>query len=173
MKQKPNIAFIDAQNLYMGTQLDNWKLDYKKFRTYLREKYHVTEAYYHLGFTDEQQQDLYTSLQQAGFIVTFREHHSALTGKKKGNVDTDIVFTAMKYLQERTDFNKIILVSGDGDYKKLVDYLIVKNKLAKLLFPNMQFASSLYKKLEPTFYDHLGKKSIKNKIEEKHTSPST
>lgn len=164
MKKKPNIAFIDAQNLYMGTQQSDWKVDNKKFRTYLLEKYHVTEAYYHLGYTDELHQELYTSLQQAGFIVTFREHHSALKGKKKGNVDTDIVFMAMKYLHERKDFNKILLVSGDGDYKKLVDYLIEKRKFAKLLFPNEQFCSSLYKSLDPKYYDSLDKKSIRKKI---------
>jgi len=38
-KQKNNYAFIDSQNLNLGVQRDlGWKLDYKKFRVYLREK---------------------------------------------------------------------------------------------------------------------------------------
>lgn len=51
----------------------------------------------------------------------------------------------MKNLVENNDFNKIILVSGDGDYKKVVDYLISKERFEKILFPNRKFASSLYK----------------------------
>ena len=42
----------------------------------------------------------------------------------------------MKNLVDNHEFNKIILVSGDGDYKKLVDYLIGKDKFKKILFPN-------------------------------------
>ena len=131
-----NLAFIDGQNLHLGTMHNNWKIDYKKFRVYLRDKYNVAEAYYHLGYTDETQQGLYNNLQKAGFIVMFREHTSSLKGTKKGNVDTDIVFEAMKALIERSDFSKIVLVSGDGDYKKLVDYLVTINRLGKILFPN-------------------------------------
>ena len=40
-----NYAFIDSQNLNLGIQLLGWKLDYKKFRIYLKEKYNVTKAY--------------------------------------------------------------------------------------------------------------------------------
>ena len=49
----------------------------------------------------------------------------------------------------------VIIVSGDGDYKKVVDYLIKKNKFKKILFPNKKFASSLYKKLGSEFFDYL------------------
>lgn len=71
-----------------------------------------------------------------------------MMGIKKGNVDSDIVFEAMRrLLDEPSEFEKIILVSGDGDYKKLVDYLVKKNRFLKILFPNKKFASSLYNKL--------------------------
>jgi len=38
-KNARNYAFIDAQNLNLGIQELGWKLDYRKFRRYLREKY--------------------------------------------------------------------------------------------------------------------------------------
>jgi uncharacterized LabA/DUF88 family protein len=113
-----NLAFIDGQNLHLGTKEEGWKIDLVKFRIYLKEKYHVTEAYYFLGYVSESQQDLYNNLQKAGFIVSFKEHNPAMSGKKKGNVDTDIVFEIMKNVIENPSFHKIILVSGDGDYKK-------------------------------------------------------
>jgi len=87
-----------------------------------------------------------------------------MIGKKKGNVDSDIIFQVMKKMYAREDFDKIVLVSGDGDYKLLVDFLIEKNKFKKILFPNKKFASSLYKELGSEFFDHLEKKDIKKKI---------
>lgn len=161
MKEQKNIAFVDGQNLYLGTKEADWAVDYAKLRVYLSDKYNVTEAHYFLGFVSDQEQDLYTSLQKAGFILDFREHSSALRGKKKGNVDCDIVFSIMKKLVEGDDFDKIIIVSGDGDYIKLVDYLIKKNKFKKILFPNEKFASSLYKKFGSEYYDSLEKNKHK------------
>lgn len=133
--------------MYLGTTQNGWKVDLKKFRVYLKDKYHVEEAYYFLGYVSEDQQELYNKLQKSGFIVLFKEYGSNLLAKKKGNVDTDIVFEVMKNIIDNDIFSKIILVSGDGDYKKLVDYLTKKNKFEKILFPNMKFESSLYKKL--------------------------
>ena len=164
MKREFNLAFIDGQNLHLGTTQNDWKIDHKKFRTYLKDKYHVDEAYYFLGYVKEEQQDLYNNLQKSGYIVLFREHNLALKATKKGNVDTDIVFEVMKTLMERKDFDKILLVSGDGDYKKLVDYLVKKDVFKKLLFPNKQFASSLYKKLGSEFFDYLENPNIQSKI---------
>jgi len=150
-----NLAFIDGQNLHLGILENNWKIDHYKLRIYLKDKYHIKEAYYFLGYLTEEQQDLYNNLQKAGFIVAFKEHNINLKAQKKGNVDTDIVFEVMKNLIDNEKFNKIILISGDGDYKKLVDYLIKKNRFKKILFPNKKFASSLYKKLGSEFYDYI------------------
>lgn len=165
-----NYAFIDGQNLHLGTLEDDWKVDLKKFRIYLKDKYKVSNAYYFLGYLTEDQNDLYLSLQESGFIVLFREHNSNQLGKKKGNVDTDIVFEIMKRLVEREDFRKVVLVSGDGDYKKLVDYLISIDKFEKILFPNKNFASSLYKSLGGEYYDYM--KNIQMYIEYKHVRKS-
>ncbi|MFH1455064.1 MAG: NYN domain-containing protein [bacterium] len=166
MKKENNYAFIDGQNLHLGIKECGWSVDYAKFRTYLTDKYNITQAYYFLGFVSEGEQDLYDNLQKVGFILFFREHPSALKGKKKGNVDCDIVFSIMKKLVEKDTFDKIFLVSGDGDYIKLVDYLIKKEMFGKILFPNRKFASSLYKRFGSEFYDYL--ENIKAKIEHPH-----
>jgi len=163
-KEFHNVAFIDGQNLHLGTKEKGWAVNHKRLRTYLRDKYKIDEAYYFLGFVSEGYQDLYDSLQKAGYILSFREHSPALKGKKKGNVDCDIVFSVMKKLVENEPFDKVFIVSGDGDYKKLVDYLIKKEKFGKMLFPNKQFASSLYKSLGGEFFDYLENKDVKAKI---------
>ena len=51
MKLKENnYAFTDSQNLNLGIQKLSWKLDYRKFRVYLKEKYSVEKAYIFIGF---------------------------------------------------------------------------------------------------------------------------
>jgi uncharacterized LabA/DUF88 family protein len=161
MKEK-NIAFIDAQNLHLGIQSFGWKIDLKKFRIFLHDKFQVEEAYYCLGYISDDEQDLYTAIQKAGFLLIFREHSSNMKGKKKGNVDVDIVFEVMKKMILEEEFDKIVLVSGDGDYIKMVRFLISRNKLKRVLFPSSK-PSSLYKKFSNLFYYHL--KDAQQKIE--------
>jgi uncharacterized LabA/DUF88 family protein len=165
-EQINNLAFIDGQNLHMGTTLsDNpWKINLGKFKIYLEKKYGVKEAYYFLGYVQEINQEIYSEIQKAGFILVFKQHNPAMLGKKKGNVDTDIVFEIMKKIYKRKDFDKIVLVSGDGDYKLLVDFLIEEDKFKKILFPNRQYRSSLYKKLSNNYFVYLDDKDIKEKI---------
>ncbi len=165
-KNENNLAYIDGQNLHMGTTSSTipWKVDLYKFRVYLEKKYNVTEAYYFLGYVQEINQELYSEIQKAGFILVFRQHNTAMIGKKKGNVDSDIIFNVMKMLYKKTDFDKIVLVSGDGDYKILVDFLVEENRFKKVLFPNIKFASSLYKSLGSEYFDYLEYPDTKKKI---------
>ena len=155
--EENNFAFIDGQNLYMGTKSEEpaWSIDFVKFREYLERKYNVSRAYYFLGFVIDEKNDLYDKIQEAGFILKFREHNSAMIGKKKGNIDADIIFDVMKKIYKKELFDKIVLVSGDGDYKMLVDFLIEEGRFKKILFPNKKFASSLYKKITRKYFDYL------------------
>lgn len=161
-----NIAFIDGQNLYMGTKSCNpsWKIDLSKLKFYLEKKYNVSDIYYFLGYMQNENEELYDEIQRSGLILKFREHNSAMVGKKKGNVDSDIIFNIMKKLYKKEKFDKIILISGDGDYRMLVDFLIEEDKFKKILFPNIKYASSLYKKLGNKFFVNLDKREIRKKI---------
>lgn len=161
-----NLAFIDGQNLHMSTTRSNepWEIDLSRFRIYLLEKYHVDKAYYHIGYINEKQKDLYEEIQTAGFILTFKQHNSSMIGLKKGNVDSEIIFSIMKILYRKETFGKIVLISGDGDYKALIDFLLEENRLEKILFPNRKNRSSLYKSLSNKFLVYLDDLDIKNKI---------
>ncbi len=161
-----NIAYIDGQNLYMGTNSSKtpWKVDFFRFRIYLKEKYKIKKAYYYIGYMLEENRTLYEKIQEAGFILVFRKHNIAMEAKKKGNVDSDIIFDIMRKLYKKEDFEKIILVSGDGDFRMLVDFLIEEQRFEKILFPNWKFASSLYKKMSHRYFVNLDKESIRKKI---------
>ena len=160
-------AFIDGQNLAYTTANSRspWTVDLKKFRVYLREKYKVSRAYYFLGVRLEKLEGLYSMLEDSGYELIFREHAPNAVSAKKGNVDTDIVFSIMKKLYKKELTGKIILVSGDGDYWRMVEFLLKEKKFGKLLAPDRHAASSLYRqRMSDRYIDYLSAKDIKAKI---------
>lgn len=137
-------AFIDSQNLYLGIINSGWKLDYRKFRNYLRTKYKLAKSYLFIGYVPENTNS-YRFLQEAEFILIFKpvlKINEGEHGTYKGNVDAELVLHAMI---QYPNYHKAIIVSGDGDFMCLVDYLKNKGKLYKVLTPNHQYSSLLRK----------------------------
>ena len=163
MKER-NIAFIDWQNLHLGLISEGWNIDMKRFRVFLRDRFWVDEAIYFLGCVSDEEAKLYYNIQKAGFILSFREHSSAMMWTKKWNVDTDIVFDIMRRLYQKEDFDKIILVSWDGDYYKLVKFLIEEGKFERIIFPNKHH-SSLYKVIRSQYGINLSLPDFRNKLQ--------
>lgn len=140
-----NFAFIDAQNLYLAIKELGWKLNFKRFRVYLTEKYHVQKAYMFMGFLPENQ-ELYSFLQTVGFILIFKP---ILEVKKdhqkiKGNCDAELVLQAMI---DYENYDKAIIVTGDGDFYCLVKHLDANKKLDRVLAPSPKNCSSLLRKV--------------------------
>ena len=141
-KVQNNYAFIDGQNVNMSIQDLGWKLDFRKFRIYLSEKYSVGTAYYFIGFV-EGNNDLYVSLQSAGYILIFKPTLRLPDEKVKGNVDAELVLQAMVDLNK---YQRAIIVTGDGDFACLAAYLRKADKLQCVLVPNINKFSALLKK---------------------------
>lgn len=137
--QKGNYAFIDGQNLNMGIKKLGWNLDFRKFHYYLQRKYGVTKAYFFVGMVEEQA-DLYANLLSMGYTLILKPTVEHKEGTVKGNIDADLVLHAMI---ERDNYEKAIVVSGDGDFYSLYEYLESKNKLGAIIVPNRQFSSLL------------------------------
>jgi uncharacterized LabA/DUF88 family protein len=144
-KTPPKIyAFIDSQNLNLGVRSQGWRLDFARFRQYLKDKYHVNQAFLCIGYV-EGNQNLYTYLQQSGYICIFKPTLEISQGRKniiKGNVDAELVLHAMI---EYPKYQKAVIISGDGDFYCLVEYLSEKNKLLKVIVPNKKYSSLLRK----------------------------
>lgn len=141
MKNPVTYAFIDSQNLNLGVRELGWKVDDERFRTYLTDKYHVERAYIFIGFLPENAQ-LYARLQKAGFVCIFRPTLVYKDGTTKGNCDAELVLQAMIDLPE---YDKAVIVSGDGDFQCLAKYLHEQDKLGAFLIPNQQKFSALLK----------------------------
>ncbi len=136
-----NYAFIDSQNLNLGIQKLGWRLDYRKFRVYLAEKYGVKKAYMFIGFV-ALNQSLYDRLQEAGFILKFKPTIPDADGKIKGNIDADLV---LRVVLELNDYDKAVIISSDGDFYSLVQHLYESSKLEVVLSPDVKNCSSLLK----------------------------
>ena len=134
-------AFIDSQNLNLAIRDLGWRLDFSRFRVYLREKYNVQKAYLFIGFLP-QNADLYAHLQDAGFICIFRPTLTYRDGTTKGNCDAELVLQAMIEFEQ---YDKAVLVSGDGDFQCLAKYLHEQDKLGAMLIPNQRKFSALLK----------------------------
>ena len=134
MSQKgKNFAYIDGANLHKGVKNLGWKLDYRRFRIWLKDKYGVETAYLFIGLIPENK-DLYTSLQEAGYILVYKEVSYDGEGKVKGNCDADLVLKAtVDYYEKNCD--NVIIVSSDGDYTSLVKFLKTKNKILGVVSP--------------------------------------
>lgn len=199
-KQPNNFAFIDNQNLNLGIQKMGWKMDWRKFRRFLRDKYGITNAYMFIGYMPEYE-DLYEQMHDSGYLVVLKptlemfkvpapadgnkdtapsdEMHGAgeqrpepyktygelaaesvtqqsttsdaapgsakqpvATTQRpvKGNVDAELVLYAVK---EMPKYDKAIIISGDGDFYSLIEYLQQKGKLLNLMVPNRLYSTLL------------------------------
>ena len=136
-----NFAFIDSQNLNLAIRELGWRLDFARFRVYLAEKYNVSKAFLFIGYI-EGNNDLYKSLQEAGFICIFKPTLKYKDGTTKGNCDAELVLQAMI---EYPNYNKAIIVTGDGDFYCLVKHLLEREKLKSILIPNRFKYSGLLK----------------------------
>lgn len=161
-QSKPNVyAFIDSQNLNLGVQKVGWKMDWRKFRKYLADKYNVTHAFMFIGYMVENE-SLYEHMHELGYLIALKPtldistqpgegevltQHVKVEGEEehakpvvKGNIDADLVLYAMK---ELPNYDKAIIVSGDGDFLSLVEYLDEQGKLMGIMAPNWQYSSLL------------------------------
>jgi uncharacterized LabA/DUF88 family protein len=156
-KKSATYAFIDSQNLNLGIQRVGWKMDWRKFRQYLQDKHGVTHAYMFIGYMSDNE-SLYEYMHELGFLVVLKptvdvsiaptESTDQSPGNKedrdrsliKGNVDAELVLYAMK---EMPNYQKAIIVSGDGDFFSLAEYLEEQGMLASIMTPNWQYSSLL------------------------------
>lgn len=141
-------------------------MDWRKFRQFLADKYGVSRAFMFIGYIPEFE-PLYEQMHDLGYSIVLKptfdmtkpqpgteEIPDAKKSKQgespeekkpvKGNIDAELVLWAMK---EMSNYEKAIIVSGDGDFYCLVEYLESKGRLLHLLAPTSHY-SNLYNAYE-------------------------
>jgi uncharacterized LabA/DUF88 family protein len=112
-----------------------------EIQTLSQKQVYVSKAFLFIGYLAKHIQ-LYSTLDKQGYSLIFKPTFTGPNNTVKGNVDAELVLHTMI---ELPNFDKAIIVSGDGDFHCLVEYLVKQNKVLHLMTPNAQY-SSLYKK---------------------------
>jgi uncharacterized LabA/DUF88 family protein len=161
-KPQINYAFIDGNNLHLSVINIGWKLDYRKFRQYLADKYNVNKAYYFIGKVPGMEQ-LYSNLKKYGFKLIFKPPIKDRHGNYKANVDAELVLQSMIDIEK---YRGAVIVTSDGDFSCLVEYLNSVGKLKRLLAASRGGCSQYLRKAAGSKVDYMD--GLKVKLEYKN-----
>ncbi len=141
--------YIDGANLYKSARELGFEIDYKKMYGWLRQKYNIDRIYLFLGFIDKMDY-LYELLRICGYVVELKRTVNFGAYKIKGNCDTEIVLKIMVDVY-KNQIENFILVTGDGDFKCVIEHLVESGKQFHVIAPNENRCSILLKH----FYEHI------------------
>jgi len=120
--------FIDGANLYATAKTLGFDIDYKRLLGEFRARGYLLRAYYYTALVEDQEyssiRPLIDWLDYNGFTVVTKaaKEFTDSTGRRKvkGNMEVELTVDAMQ-LAPRVDH--IVLFSGDGDFRALVESL--------------------------------------------------
>jgi len=125
-QKKATYAFIDASNIIYGARAEGWFIDQKKLFRYLKKKFSTSKAFFYYGkdSKNEKQEKFLKKLKTFGYAL--RVKAIKRFGKRtKANCDVDLT---MDMLLMENEYNRAIILTGDGDFAPLFSYLISKRK---------------------------------------------
>ena len=113
---------VDIQNLYYSAKnLYNSRVNYKNLlKEVLKNRILVRAIAYTINTEEAKESEFFNALHEAGFEVKDKPLQTFYGGAKKGDWDLGIAMDAIR-LGNKVD--SIILISGDGDFKPVVNYL--------------------------------------------------
>ncbi|MEX0921190.1 MAG: NYN domain-containing protein [Rhodovibrionaceae bacterium] len=118
--------FIDGANLYATARALNFDIDYKRLYTYFDSRCRLIRAFYYTALIEDQEyspiRPLIDWLDYNGYSMVTKptKEFTDSSGRRKikGNMDIELAVDMME-MAERLDH--IVLFSGDGDFRSLVD----------------------------------------------------
>jgi uncharacterized LabA/DUF88 family protein len=113
-------VYIDAANLILSARTHGIEYDIAILCEYLRYRYSATSCVYFTGRISALQAD-YSRIAKLGMEIVFKEIYSE-HAKTKANCDVEIAHRITRDI-ERKKVDGIVLVSGDGDFAGLLDYI--------------------------------------------------
>ena len=133
--------FVDIQNVYYGAK-DNFrgKIDFKKLTENMirGRKLAICNAYLINSETDNS--NFVNFMKQTGYSIISKDLKRRSDGTAKGNLDIEI---AMDIMASCDMLDTVVLVSGDGDFVALVEYLKSKNIFVEVFsFSNIKNITS-------------------------------
>jgi uncharacterized LabA/DUF88 family protein len=129
MPEQDRIAlFIDGANLYATAKSLGFDIDYKRLLREFQAKGKLIRAFYYTALVEEQEyssiRPLIDWLDYNGYAVVTKPTKEFVDSmgrrKVKGNMDIELAVDAMEMAEH---LDEIVLFSGDGDFRSLVEAL--------------------------------------------------
>ncbi|HYN00065.1 MAG TPA: NYN domain-containing protein [Aestuariivirgaceae bacterium] len=125
--------FIDGSNLYATAKAVGFDIDYRRLLGWFRKRCRLVRAIYYTALMEDAEyspvRPLIDWLDYNGFTVVTkpaREFTDSLGRRKvKGNMDIEI---AVDMMQLTDNLDHIVLFSGDGDFRSLVEAVQAKGR---------------------------------------------
>jgi len=116
-------VFVDVQNIYYTTKQAYGKsFDYRKFWQHLSDMGNIAIANaYAIDSDNEGQQRFQTALRAIGFEVKLKPYIQRNDGSAKGDWDVGIT---LDVVDAAPGVDRIVLLSGDGDFALLLDKVV-------------------------------------------------
>ncbi len=183
MEKPRSYIFIDASNIHYYLQGEGWKIDWIRFQNYYKSAFQEPRFYYYEGIVSKgvyfdnhpdqtlidfnaakkKKQNYFKFLRQHGYTVRHKPvsrvyDNTAGQFKHKCNFDVELTIDAVDNIDNYDVFG---LVSGDGDFERLVKYLKGKGKKTIVIAPKDRLSNNLRKAANVTINLTAIKDSIK------------
>jgi uncharacterized LabA/DUF88 family protein len=124
--QERTALFIDGANLYATARALGFDIDYKRLLELYSEKVNLIRAFYYTALIEDQDyspiRPLVDWLDYNGYTMVTKptKEFTDATGRRKikGNMDIELAIDVMEMAQH---LDHIVLFSGDGDFRRLVE----------------------------------------------------
>ena len=124
--QERTALFIDGSNLYATARALGFDIDYKRLLEMFTEEVRLIRAFYYTAMHEDQEyspiRPLIDWLDYNGYTMVTKPTKeftdSAGHRRIKGNLDIELAIDVMEMAET---LNHIILFSGDGDFRRLVE----------------------------------------------------
>jgi uncharacterized LabA/DUF88 family protein len=118
--------FIDGSNLYAAARTLGFDIDYKRLLALFSAQGYLIRAFYYTALLDEQEyspiRPLVDWLDYNGYTMVTKptKEFTDPSGRRKikGNMDIELAIDMMEMLDH---LDHIVLFSGDGDFRRLVE----------------------------------------------------
>jgi len=125
--------FIDGANLYATAKALGFDIDYKRLLSYFKNEGQMVRALYYTAISEDQDyssiRPLIDWLDYNGYTMVTKptKEYTDAAGRRKikGNMDIELAVDAMQ-LADHLDH--IILFSGDGDFRSVVEAIQKKGR---------------------------------------------
>jgi len=124
--QEKIALFIDGANLYAAARALQFDIDYKRLLDVFGSKGRLIRAFYYTAVIEDQEysplRPLVDWLDYNGYTMVTKptKEYTDATGRRKikGNMDIELAIDVMEMAQY---LDHIVLFSGDGDFRRLVE----------------------------------------------------